>query len=590
MEVMMRVVRLYDIKEYLQSYANAISNILKIDVEIVDENLNRIIGTGFYEEKVGINIKKNGLVYSETLRTRKMQVIENPGKNKLCKKCIDKDNCFEKMEISYPIYYGEDTFGVIGLVCTSDQQREALMENFESIMAFIGHMSELIAAKIVEQNEEMIQRKNLVFLKQIINSVNDGVIVIKNNNIISSINLKGIKELGVNTNIVGQSIKVELTDDYFQESQIYNVEIDGKKYEVVGKLIPSSTNLEDYNSVLIFNKLKKIKEEAITLTYGINKTNIFSILGDSKEMMILKSKIRKISNSNSTVLVTGESGTGKELVARAIHCEGNRKDKPFIAINCGAIPETLLESELFGYDKGAFSGANSNGRIGKFELANKGVIFLDEIGDMPLYLQVKLLRVLQEKTIVRIGSNKLISLDIRVIAATNKDLKELVRRGKFREDLYYRLNVIPIEIPPLRERKGDLELLLNSLIDKYNIEFNKSVYLIEDNVLEMFKKYKWYGNIRELENVVEFMVNLCDEKGIINETMLPDSFIESFHEQMGLEKNRDNDIKEIIPLKDIERKYIKKAIEIYGDTTEGKKLAAKKLGIGIATLYRRLEQ
>ena len=586
----MRVVRLYDIKEYLQSYANAISNILKIDVEIVDENLNRIIGTGFYEEKVGINIKKNGLVYSETLRTRKMQVIENPGKNKLCKKCIDKDNCFEKMEISYPIYYGEDTFGVIGLVCTSDQQREALMENFESIMAFIGHMSELIAAKIVEQNEEMIQRKNLVFLKQIINSVNDGVIVIKNNNIISSINLKGIRELALDTNIVGQSIKVELTGDYFQESQIYNVEIEGKKYEVVGKLIPSSTNLEDYNSVLIFNKLKKIKEEAITLTYGINKTNIFSILGDSKEMMILKSKIRKISNSNSTVLVTGESGTGKELVARAIHCEGNRKDKPFIAINCGAIPETLLESELFGYDKGAFSGANSNGRIGKFELANKGVIFLDEIGDMPLYLQVKLLRVLQEKTIVRIGSNKLISLDIRVIAATNKDLKELVRRGKFREDLYYRLNVIPIEIPPLRERKGDLELLLNSLIDKYNIEFNKSVYLIEDNVLEMFKKYKWYGNIRELENVVEFMVNLCDEKGIINETMLPDSFIESFHEQMGLEKNRDNDIKEIIPLKDIERKYIKKAIEIYGDTTEGKKLAAKKLGIGIATLYRRLEQ
>ena len=283
-------------------------------------------------------------------------------------------------------------------------------------------------------------------------------------------------------------------------------------------------------------------------------------------MMILKSKIRKISNSSSTVLITGESGTGKELVARAIHCEGNRKDKPFIAINCGAIPETLLESELFGYDKGAFSGANSNGRIGKFELANKGVIFLDEIGDMPLYLQVKLLRVLQEKTIVRIGSNKLVSLDLRVIAATNKDLKELVRRGKFREDLYYRLNVIPIEIPPLRERKGDLELLLNSLIDKYNIEFNKSVYLIEDNVLEMFKKYKWYGNI------------------------LPDSFIESFHEQMGLEEKGNDDIKEIIPLKDIEKKYIKKAIEIYGDTTEGKKIAAKKLGIGIATLYRRLEQ
>lgn len=585
----MRLIRLNDIKEYLQSYADAISNILKIDVEIVDENLNRIIGTGVYEEKIGINIKKNGLVYSETLRTRKMQVIENPGKNKLCKKCIDKDNCLEKMEISYPIYYGEDTFGVIGLVCTTDKQKQRFRENFNSIIAFIGHMSELISAKIIEQNEEMMQRKNLVFLKQIINSVNDGVIVIKNNNIISSINLKGVKELAINTNIVGQSIKIELTGDYFQESQIYIIEINEKKYEVVGRLIPSTTNLEDYNSVLIFNKLKKIKEEAITLTYGINKTNIFSILGDSKEMMILKSKIKKISNSTSTVLITGESGTGKELVARAIHCEGNRKDKPFIAINCAAIPDTLLESELFGYDKGAFSGANSNGRIGKFELANKGVIFLDEIGDMPLYLQVKLLRVLQEKTIVRIGSNKLISLDLRVIAATNKDLKELVRKGKFREDLYYRLNVIPIEIPPLRERKGDLELLLNSLIDKYNIEFNKSVYLIEDNVLEMFKKYKWYGNIRELENVVEFMVNLCDERGIINDTMLPQSFIESFHEQMGLEEKYDDSIKDIIPLKDIEKIYIKKALEIYGDTTEGKKLAAKKLGIGIATLYRKLE-
>ena len=207
---------------------------------------------------------------------------------------------------------------------------------------------------------------------------------------------------------------------------------------------------------------------------------------------------------------------------------------------------------------------------------------------MPLYLQVKLLRVLQEKTVVRIGSNKLISLDIRVIAATNKDLKELVRKGKFREDLYYRLNVIPIEVPPLRERKGDLELLLDSLIDKYNIEFNKSVHSIEDNVLEMFKNYKWYGNIRELENVVEFMVNLSDERGIIDDTMLPQSFMENFTEEIVCDENI-YDVKEIIPLKDIEKKYIKRAIEIYGDTTEGKKIAAKKLGIGIATLYRKLD-
>ncbi|MDZ5034703.1 sigma-54 factor interaction domain-containing protein, partial [Clostridium perfringens] len=168
-----------------------------------------------------------------------------------------------------------------------------------------------------------------------------------------------------------------------------------------------------------------------------------------------------------SILITGESGTGKEVVARAIHSQSNRRNKPFIAINCAAIPEALLESELFGYSKGAFSGANNNGRVGKFELANGGIIFLDEIGDMPLSLQVKLLRVLQERKFSKIGSNKMINLDIRVIAATNKDIKEMIKEKKFREDLYYRINVIPIEVPNLSERKEDIRQLVLSFIDKY---------------------------------------------------------------------------------------------------------------------------
>ncbi|MGV2643671.1 AAA family ATPase, partial [Clostridium perfringens] len=173
-------------------------------------------------------------------------------------------------------------------------------------------------------------------------------------------------------------------------------------------------------------------------------------LGQTKIMKELKNKVKKIALSTSTVLVTGESGTGKEVFARAIHNEGNRKTKAFVAINCGAIPDTLLESELFGYVKGAFTGADPMGKIGKFELANKGTIFLDEIGDMPIYLQTKILRVLQERKITRVGSNKEIDIDVRVIAATNKNLKELIKENKFREDLYYRLNVIPFEIPALR--------------------------------------------------------------------------------------------------------------------------------------------
>lgn len=585
----MKVIRLKDIEKSITRYAKAISNILNIDVEIVDDELTRIAGSGIYDEKKGENIKYKGLIYLETIKTRKMQIIDNPGKNILCTGCTYKDSCIEKMEVSYPIIYNDEVFGVIGIVGTTLEQKETLQKNLKSIIGFLEQISELIAAKVIEQNEQVGKEENLSFLKQIVDSVNDGVIVIKEDRTINSINIKGMKDLEVKPNIVGMQIKIEETEEVYQDSKIYQIEIEKKKYEVVGRLIPSNISFQEYNSVLIFNKFKKIKEEAVTLTYGNNKTNLSSILGDSKEMMIMKNKIRKISNATSTVLITGESGTGKELVARAIHAEGERKDKPFIAINCGAIPEALLESELFGYVKGAFSGASSSGRIGKFELANRGVIFLDEIGDMPLYLQVKILRVLQERTVVRIGSNKLIPLDIRVVAATNKDLKDLVKKGKFREDLYYRLNVIPIEVPPLRNRGGDLELLLNSLIDKYNGVFNKYVHTIEESVLQMFKRHKWEGNIRELENVVEFMVSLSDEKGTINESMLPQSFLETFNDEENINELVSEDISEIIPLKDIEQIYIKKALELYGDTTEGKKLAAKKLGIGIATLYRKLD-
>ncbi|MFR7934891.1 MAG: sigma-54 interaction domain-containing protein [Clostridium perfringens] len=313
------------------------------------------------------------------------------------------------------------------------------------------------------------------------------------------------------------------------------------------------------------------------------------MVGESAAMKQLKNKIKRISYSKSTVLITGESGTGKELVARAIHAEGSRKNKPFIAINCGAIPESLLESELFGYVKGAFSGASSSGRVGKFELANKGVIFLDEIGDMPLYLQVKLLRVLQERTIVKIGSNQLIELDIRVVAATNKDLRKLVEEGKFREDLYYRLNVIPIEVPPLRKRDGDIELIMNELIKKYNKIFNKYVHTVNEDVIKKLKNYKWKGNVRELENVVEFMVNLSGEDGIVTLDMLPQTVLE--YENKGKEYSNSKssgDFEEIRELKEIESEYINKALDLYGRDTAGKKKAARKLGIGIATLYRKI--
>ncbi|HOK63581.1 MAG TPA: sigma 54-interacting transcriptional regulator, partial [Soehngenia sp.] len=232
-----------------------------------------------------------------------------------------------------------------------------------------------------------------------------------------------------------------------------------------------------------------------------------------------------------------------------------------------------------GYVKGAFTGADPRGKIGKFELANNGVIFLDEIGDMPIYLQSKILRVIQDKKVTRIGSNQVIPLDLRIIAATNKDLRNMINENKFREDLYYRLNVIPIHIVPLRERKEDILDLLYYFIDYYQKLFGKKFVRIEEETVQKLLDYPWYGNVRELENTVEFMVNMMED-GVINKSSLPLNIRNN--DQTSISKDS------IRPLKDIELDEIKRAISFYGDTTEGKIKAAKALGIGIATLYRKL--
>lgn len=257
----------------------------------------------------------------------------------------------------------------------------------------------------------------------------------------------------------------------------------------------------------------------------VDTIGVKDIIGKSKQTKLLKENILKISNSYSTVLITGESGTGKEMVATSIWKASNRKKETFVPVNCAAIPEPLLESELFGYVKGAFTGADPKGKIGKFEIANNGVIFLDEIGDMPLHLQAKLLRVLQEKKITRVGSNNQIDINVRVLAATNKDLQVLIDEKKFREDLFYRLNVIPIQIEPLRERIEDIDELIYLFIDRYVTLFGKYFTKINKEVIEALKLYNWPGNVRELENSVEFMINMMNEDGVLDSKTLPNQII-----------------------------------------------------------------
>ena len=310
-------------------------------------------------------------------------------------------------------------------------------------------------------------------------------------------------------------------------------------------------------------------------------------IGKSSEMLQIFSLIERVSRSDSTVIVYGESGTGKEMVAKAIHQSSSRKDKPFIAINCGAIPENLLESELFGHVKGAFTGA-TNPKAGKFELANGGTIFLDEIGDMSSDLQVKVLRVLEEREFERVGGSKTISVDIRVIAATHRDLQEEVQKGNFREDLFYRLEVIPINLPPLRKRKKDIPHLINYFMNILNEKTKRNVTQISDDALSTLKRYNWPGNVRELRNIMERLIVLANG----NEIALDDIPPKIKNEELKPELVPDIEIsKEGICLNsavsDFEKALIVKSLE---KSNWVKNKAAKLLQLNRTTLVEKIKR
>lgn len=576
------------IQSHVKEYAKVIANIVECEVEIVDDEMIRIAGTGIFESLE--NQISKGAIYKHALLEGKSHIIENPSNHYLCRECDIKDSCQEKLEISAPIFYKEKVIGVIGLVCTSDNVKDKVLKNINSHLKFTEQISDFISGKIFEFEDAIEKKERMDILKQIINNFDKCVLVIDNLRKIIDANDNAIKELklGINFRSNLTTINIYRKNEVVFGKDLFLVEIEKKKYNFMGVLLPISSFTNKEYKIFLFNSYNKNNEELSKISVAANPININDIIGSSKAVLELKDRIKKIADTQSTVLITGESGTGKELIARSIHSCSKRSNKPFIAINCGAIPDSLLESELFGYVKGAFSGASSEGRVGKFELANGGVIFLDEIGEMPFYLQVKLLRVLQDKAIIRIGSNKLIKLDIRIIAATNIDLKQKIKEKKFREDLYYRLNVIPLRVPPLRERENDIFLIMNVLIDKYNRIFNKNVHSLDENVKRIMKNYMWPGNIRELENAVEFMINMSDERGIITKNMLYENIVNN----SGAidHKDRKNGEDELITLEESEKNLIMKAISIYGNDTAGKNMCAKKLGIGIATLYRKLEK
>ena len=323
-----------------------------------------------------------------------------------------------------------------------------------------------------------------------------------------------------------------------------------------------------------------LRSEINRLRREVNKEYSFSqILGKSKPMREIFDLIRRVADSPTNILITGESGTGKELVAKALHYNSERKDGAFVAVNCAAIPEQLLESELFGHMRGAFTDARVDKR-GLFEEAAKGTLFLDEISELPLMLQAKLLRAIQEKEIRRLGANRPIAVDTRLIAATNLNLSEEIKAKRFREDLYYRLNVIEMRLPPLRERREDIPLLVDAFLKKFGQARGKDVKGVSESTLALLIDYAWPGNVRELENVIERAVTLSR-----GDKILPDDLPATIQGSRGDRRVLDEAAEKMHPLHEIEKEYIKKILEKMGGN---KYQAAQVLGIDRKTLYRKL--
>lgn len=579
--------KLIEISKYVSKLAEVIAEVLRVDVEIIDNNFIRIAGTGRYKEKCGESIKGENFIYSKVILQGKKQVVENPGFHKICGDCTKRNSCIEKFECSNPIIVDGNVIGVISLICFSDIQKKIILEKFKEYTDFIDKISELIGAKAKENYFEM--QKNIINkeMEGVINSIEDNVIIINSVGEILFLNDKFknvIEKEFENKKNNKHNIKVE---DYGERVNLYNdtqfnLIVNGKTRRVMGRVkdIDIGTGTGQISRIVIFKDLKIIHKTIYEHSQANREVFFDSIIGTSKEFESVKNKARRIVNSNASVLITGESGTGKELIARAIHCESKRKNAPFIAINCGAIPDTLLESELFGYVPGAFTGAGKNGKIGKFELANKGTIFLDEIGDMPLHLQVKILRVLQEKMVIPIGSNKPVTVDIRVISATNRNLEQMVKSKEFREDLYYRLNVIPIEIPALRNRKEDISVLVDYFLDKYCKYYGIDIPQISEKAMWYLNNYYWYGNVREMENVIEYMVNLFQDGELIDVNHLPQKIVD--YEQ---EIDVDNELN----IEKMEKTLIIKALRQFGGSTLDKQRVANALGISVSTLYRKMD-
>ena len=577
---------LMQIQPTIQRFARMLASVLQLEVEIVDENLCRVAGTGAYGKFLGRQLSGNSRLLRHVLETKTEKVVTQSRFDPLCEGCDSKENCREKAFLGTPVILQDRCVGVISLIAVTHEQQEHISDNLREFSDYVRHISTIFVSKLLEDQGPGDNISKI--FATMIDNMDQGVLVVDDDNRIQFVNQTALKTLGVvQNNIIGKPIRfrpLTFESNFTHGHMQHIVSWDDKSELIIGQL----HNIQGRQLFLMaFHQ----SHTSFSVANASDEPHIEQLVGECRVMRQLKRLISRIAPSPSSVMVVGESGTGKEVVARAIHKLSGRRNKPFIAINCAAIPEQLLESELFGYVKGAFTGASANGKTGLIQAANTGTLFLDEIGDMPLMLQAKLLRAIEAREILPIGASNPIQVDIRIISATNQNLAQFIAEGKFREDLFYRLNVIPITLPPLRERQEDIELLVHYFLHLHTRRLGSVYPGIAPDVVEILRKHRWPGNLRELSNLMEYLVNVVPSGEVIDSTLLPPNLLNNGTTEQS-------DVTEVneahlalddaggTALEEMEKQMIREALSRHNS----KKQVADELGIGIATLYRKIKK
>lgn len=566
--------QLESVRSGIEHFVSAAAEAFRVEAAIFNQQSSLFYCTPTYLKKKGNTVH---YAFIQDVIVNGSVLVTEPGKMPACIGCRFNEHCPSTMEILCCIHSGTDVAGVISFTSFTKEGQKRISENTEVYLNAITKLSSLIGEYLQQFSEGSAAADTEKLIESLMSLCEQPLLLTDPNGVVLRYNSLADKVLKF-CNVSSTSLRQIFSEDMARRITSGN-DLFEKKASI-GENTAKVTTRSIYSQNHLHSILVRLSNEFYE---SLPESGAFErLIGSSRAFVHIQNLIKRVADSPTPILITGETGTGKELVARSFHEQSRRNKYPFVAINCSSIPENLFESELFGYEEGSFTGAKKGGKMGRIEMAQGGTLFLDELGEMPLSVQPKLLRVLQEYELERVGSTKKIHLDIRIVAATNRDLREMIKEGKFREDLFYRISVINVKLPPLRDRKEDIIPISLNYLERLKTKMTTPLRTISHEAEQAFLNYSWPGNIRELQNVVEYAANLCDSDTLT---------LADLPEHMrGLEECPDTEKQKETPLPDSQEKQILDLLSAYGHTLESKKKIAADLGISLRTLYRKLNK